>query len=232
MNTTITTFNACINDLKSMRAFYTYLKDYYHIPENELADLLRSELVNLVSAMDRFIHEIVRIGIVNSYLGYSQQTAKCKAIPFKLSTMNKIIDCKLLTTPPTCNEDIAEYWVNKEIVDILKTFSFQKIEKIKDALSYIWDNQYKLHEIIKKMKYKQFPGPDINANQKFLEQKIDLIVTRRNQIVHEADYDITINSKQTINTVWLDDTACFIINFIYSIYENITGDTTFYRMEF
>lgn len=230
MRTTIATFNACINDVKSMRAFYTYLRDYYHIPENDLADLLRAELVNVVSAMDRFIHEIVRIGIVNSYLGISPQTAKCKGIPFRFLTMNKIIDCKLLNNPPTCNEELPEYWVNKEVVEILKTLSFQKIDKIKDALSYIWDDQYKLQSIVRKMKYSAFPRSSINADQKYLEQKIDLIVARRNQIVHEADYDLTINSKQTINTIWLDDTIMFITDFIYSIYENITGDTSYIRL--
>lgn len=80
------------------------------------------------------------------------------------------------------------------------------------------------------MRYSAFPGPNINANQKFLEQKIDLIVSRRNQIVHEADYDITINSKQIISTSWLDDTILFITDFIYSIYENITGDTSYVRL--
>ena len=230
MITTISTFNACINDVKGMRAFYIYLKDHYHIPENDLADLLRAELVNLVSAMDRFIHEIVRIGIVNSYLGTFPQTAKCKAIPFRFLTMSRIIDCRLLKTPPTCNEELAEYWVNKEVVEILKTLSFQRIDKIKDALSYVWDDPYKLQAIIRKMRYSAFPGPNINANQKFLEQKIDLIVSRRNQIVHEADYDITINSKQIISTSWLDDTILFITDFIYSIYENITGDTPYVRL--
>ena len=230
MTSTISTFNECISDVKGMRTFYTYLKDHYHIPENDLADLLRAELVNLVSAMDRFIHEIVRIGIVNSHMGASLQTSKCKAMPFRYLTMSKIIDCKLRGTPPTCNEEIAEYWVNKEVVEILKTLSFQKIDKIKDALSYIWDDQYKLHAIIGKMNYSAFPGPTINANQKYLEQKIDLIVSRRNQIVHEADFDIAINSKQTMNTLWLDDTILFITDFIYSIYENITGDTSYVRV--
>ena len=55
-----------------------------------------------------------------------------------------------------------------------------------------------------------FPESTPNANQKFLEKKIDLIVSRRNQIVHEADYDISINSKQTININWLDDTILFV----------------------
>lgn len=55
-------------------------------------------------------------------------------------------------------------------------------------------------------------------------------MSRRNQIVHEADYDITINSKQIISTSWLDDTILFITDFIYSIYENITGDTSYVRL--
>lgn len=135
MNNAIITFNACISDVRNMRAFYVYLSDHCCIPKDNLTDLLRSELVNLVSAMDRFIHEVVRIGIINSYLGILPQTDKCKTIPMKFFTMNKVIECQSRRTPPSCNEEIAEYWINKEIVAILKTMSFQKTEKIKDALS-------------------------------------------------------------------------------------------------
>lgn len=230
MTNAITTFNVCITDVKNMRTLYVYMKDHFHVPEKDLLDLLRAELVNVVSAMDRFIHEIVRVGIINSYLGISPQTAKCKTIPFKFSTLNKVIECKLRATPPTCNEEIADYWINKEVVEILKTLAFQKIEKIKEALSYVWDITHKFQAIIGRMRYPLFPGPTITENQRFLEQKIDLIVSRRNQIVHEADFDLATQSKQMINTTWLDDSIEFIKDFVYSIYENITGDTTYIRL--
>ena len=229
MTNSIMAFNACISDVRNMRTFYVYLKDHCSVPKDDLADLLRSELVNLVSAMDRFIHEMVRIGIINSYLGISPQTEKCKTIPLRFSTMNKVIECRLRSVPPSCNEEIAEYWINKEVVAILKTMSFQKTDKIKDALSYIWDVSHKIQAIIDKMQY-AFPGTTINDKQKYLEEKVDLIVSRRNQIVHEADYDISTHSKQAIDVVWLDDTILFIKEFIYSIYENITGDNSFVRL--
>lgn len=229
MTNAIITFNACISDIRNMRVFYVYLSDHCNIPKDDLADLLRSELVNLVSAMDRFIHEIVRIGIINSYLGISPQTDKCKTIPMKFSTVKKVIECRSRSTPPSCNEEIAEYWINKEVVAILSTMSFQKTDKIKDALSYIWDVSLKIPAIIDKMQY-AFSGTTINNKQKYLEEKIDLIVSRRNQIVHEADYDISTHSKQAIDSSWLDDTILFIKEFIYSIYENITGDNSFVKL--
>lgn len=229
MTNAIMAFNACISDVRNMRTFYVYLKDHCSVPKDDLADLLRSELVNLVSAMDRFIHEMVRIGIINSYLGISPQTEKCKTIPLRFSTMNKVIECRLRSIPPSCNEEIAEYWINKEVVAILKTMSFQKTDKIKAALSYIWDVSHKIQAIIDKMQY-AFPGTTINDKQKYLEEKVDLIVSRRNQIVHEADYDISTHSKQAIDVVWLDDTILFIKEFIYSIYENITGDNSLVRL--
>ena len=76
--------------------------------------------------------------------------------------------------------------------------SFQKIDRIKDALSYIWDLDHKIPVIMSKMHY-PFPESTPNANQKFLEKKIDLIVSRRNQIVHEADMNKTIHSTHQIN---------------------------------
>lgn len=229
MVNTITTFNTCIRDIQKMRGFYVFLSDHYKIAPEDLSDLLRSELVNLVSAMNRFIHEFVRIGIINSYTNKTPQTDKCKSISIKFSTLNKVIECQSRKTPPTCNEETAEYWINNEIKTILKSMSFQKIDRIKDALSYIWDLDHKIPVIMSKMHY-PFPESTPNANQKFLEKKIDLIVSRRNQIVHEADYDISINSKQTININWLDDTILFVKEFVYSIYENISGDSSYERL--
>jgi hypothetical protein len=229
MKDTIKTFNVCICDMQKTRGFYVFLRDHYKIAPAELTDLLRSELVNLVSAMDRFIHEFVRIGIINSYTSQLPQTDKCKSIPIKLSTLNKVIECQSRKNPPTCNEETAEYWINNEIKIILRSMSFQKIDKIKDALSYIWNLDHKIPAIMDKMHY-PFPEASSNANQKFLEKKIDLIVTRRNQIVHEADYDISVNSKQTIDVNWLDDTILFVKEFVYSIYENISGDSSYERL--
>ena len=59
MKDTIKTFNVCICDMQKTRGFYVFLRDHYKIAPAELTDLLRSELVNLVSAMDRFIHELL-----------------------------------------------------------------------------------------------------------------------------------------------------------------------------
>lgn len=228
MTNAIRTFNACISDIRNTRSFYEYLRGHCNVPEEDLSDLLRSELVNLVSAMDRFLHEIVRIGIINSYLGHSTQTAKCQAIPLKFSTLMKVIYCGRITSP-TSNEDIAEYWINKEVVEILKKMSFQQVSKIKDALSYIWDVEHKMPLIIQNMTY-PFTQSSDNEKQKFIQEKIDLIVARRNQIVHEADFDLATNSKQSINTIWLDDTINFIKDFVYSIYENITGNNSFDKL--
>lgn len=147
MTNTIKTFNACIRDIQKMRGFYIFLRDQYKIAPEELSDLLRSELVNLVSAMDRFIHEFVRIGIINSYTSKLPQTDKCKSIPIKFSTLNKVMECQSRGTPPTCNEETVEYWLNNEITTILKSMSFQKIDKIKDALSYIWNLEHKIPNI-------------------------------------------------------------------------------------
>ncbi len=211
MTNAISTFNDCLSDVRNMRAFYIHLRDHCSVPEKDLADLLRSELVNIVSAIDRFIHEIVRIGIIEAYLGRTSQTLKCQAISIRFSTLTKVLECNSIESP-TSVEETAEYWINKEVVTLLKSMSFQKIKSIKDALSYIWDEQNKIPAIINVMRY-TFPGATDNEKQKFLEDKIDLLVSRRNQIVHEADYDVAISSKQTIDTGWLDDTILFIKEF-------------------
>lgn len=231
MKTAVAKFNERVRDIKKMRAYYVHLNEYYHIPEEELSDLLRAELVNIVSGMDQFFHEIVRIGILNSYRGISPQTDKYRTIPFNFLVLQKIIHCTSIKKP-TCNEELPEYWIGNGVIDFLKTFSFQKIDKIKDALSFIWDEPHKLQLVIQKMTYSNFPNSVINKKQKFLEEKMDLIVLRRNQIVHEADFDIFTGSKQSIKLSWVDDAIIFIIDFVYAVYECITNDNSYERVLF
>lgn len=226
MKNTLINFNRSIKDVHDMRVVYNYLNENYHL---NAPDLLRAELINSVSAMDRFIHEIVRIGLIESYKDIRPHTAKCNAFPLRFDTVKKILAIEKNSNPPMSAEETSEYWINKEVTCTLQTMSFQQSEKIKDALSYIWDDTYKLQSLINKMKY-SFPYVTINENQKFTEQKLKLIINRRNQIAHEADYDEATHSKRDIDTDWLDDVIIFIKDFVYSIYENITSDTSYSRV--
>lgn len=228
MRRAIVEFNYSIQSLIQDRGTYTYLKDTIHVQENMLSDMLRYDIINIVSAMDRFFHEIVRIGILKAYQNPTIMTAQCKKFSLKMSTVKEIERTRGIPIP-SCPEDSFEYWINLELIERLRVLSFQQCSKLKEAMSYIWDENQKFSTIAQHMTY-HLIGSTINDKQKYLEEKIDLLIDRRNQIAHQADVDLSTNTKQNITKAWVDDSVNLIKDFVYTAYSLITGDTTFAKI--
>lgn len=213
MDATFIEFQKSIDRVKRIRTIYDHLENILHLPHDEISDLLRTQLVNTVSALDRFLHEIVRIGILQTYASARSSTSKFKNFPLTSKTVLKII--QLQGVIPLSEEEYPEYWINKEAIEYLKTFSFQHPDKIKDALSYIWDEEHKWQMIAGGM---VLPGATINDKQKYLQQRIILIVERRNRIVHEADIDPFTGVRGNISTTDVDSIIKIIESFAETIY--------------
>lgn len=213
MNTAFIEFTKSINCVKQIRAIYDHLDNDLHLPHTEISDLLRSQLVNSVSALDRFLHEIVRIGILQAFANTRPSTSKFKTFSLTSKTILKIIELQNIT--PQNEDDYPAYWINKEVVEYLKTYSFQHPDKIKDALSYIWIEEHKWQTLASRM---VLPGATLNDKQKFLQQKIILIVERRNRIVHEADIDPFTGERGHISTNDVDSIIGIVESFADAVY--------------
>lgn len=213
MDATFIEFRKSIDSVKRIRAIYDHLENILHLPHDEISDLLRTQLVNSVSALDRFLHEIVRIGILQTFANTRGSTSKFKSFPLTSKTVLKIIQLQGVT--PHNEDEYPEYWINKEVVEYLKTYSFQHPDKIKDALSYIWNEEHKWQVIADGM---VLPGATINDKQKYLQQKIILIVERRNRIVHEADIDPFTGGRGNISATDVDSIISTIESFAEIIY--------------
>ena len=61
--------------VKELDALFIHLKDNLHLP-NDLTDILRAEWVYSVSALDKLIHELVRIGMIEAFQGRRVRTNK------------------------------------------------------------------------------------------------------------------------------------------------------------
>lgn len=207
MNTAWNEFKDSIAEVKKIRTIYNYMTVDVRLPQENVSDLLRAQLVNAVSALDRFLHEVVRIGIVESFLKQRPLTNKFKSFVLTSETIIKILELEASSTPPQSIEEDKTYWIDKEVTENLKTLSFQHPNKIKDALSYIWKEEHKWQVIAKEM---NLPGSTDNDKQKYLEQTLVLISERRNQMVHEADVDPSTHIRRSVNVAEIDD----IINFI------------------
>lgn len=191
-------FTDSMKYVKELDALYIHLKDTLHLP-NDLTDLLRAEWVYTVSAMDKLIHELVRIGMIEAFQGRRKKTSKF--LSFGVST-------NTLTTTLSTSVPPPEYWFEQEVIERHKALSFQAPEKIADALSLIWDEQYKW----------QVLATATGITQAVLTTKLKTIISRRNQIVHEADLDLLSGVRNSIDKSDIDDVVPFIENLSEKIF--------------
>lgn len=156
--------------LMSQRNVSSTLYDYISFNKIPLdaSDLLRWQWVLAVSALDKYIHDIVTDGMVEQYINKKPHTPKFDT--FQLS-MKTIIDIQSAPVP--------EIAFRNEVIRKNSYLAFQDPDKIADALSFIWNVPNKWDVISRNM------ATPISSSD--LKIKLKNIVVRRNQIVHEGD---------------------------------------------
>jgi RiboL-PSP-HEPN len=187
--------------VKELDTLFVHLKSTLHLP-NDLTDILRAEWVYSVSAMDKLIHELVRIGMIEAFQGRRVRTNKFSSFGVTTTTLTSSL---LNAVPP------PEYWFEQEIIERHKTLAFQAPEKIADALSLIWDEQHKWQTI----------AGMIGISQATLITQLRTIINRRNQIVHEADLDLLSGVRNTIDKVDIDSVVDFIERVSEAIFNSV-----------
>lgn len=176
--------------IKELDALFIHLKDNLHLP-NDLTDILRAEWVYCVSALDKLVHELVRIGMIEAFQGTRIQTNKF--LSFGVTT-NTLTSSLAGTVPP------PEYWFEQEIIERHKTLAFQAPEKIADALSLIWNEGHKWQAL----------AIATGIDQATLTTQLKTIINRRNQIVHESDLDLVTGIRNNIDKTDIDDVITYI----------------------
>jgi hypothetical protein len=192
-------FHHNIQKANELGALYSYLSNTVPIPE-EFDDLLRSQIVNAVSAFDKLMHDLIRIGMVEIFENQRPSTSKYLSEAVAIQHLPGLV-AGAVPPPPVRFEEIVREKLSK--------LSFQDPTKISDGLSYIWNENQKWQKISVGLRMS-----DDNARRK---QR--LIITRRNAIVHEADLDPITNEKQTITTVEATDASNFLLALGNQIYE-------------
>ena len=184
-------------------SLYDFLKNNQNLP-NDLSDLLRAEIVYSISALDKFIHELVKIGMIEAFNGQRIRTSKFEGFTLSAKTLEKVketaIERSLNPNRPPLPDELPEYWFEREIVLKHKSVSYQMPTNIGDGLSLIWKEEHKWQKISLLM----------NINEKDVKTQLETIVARRNQIVHEADLDIQTGLKNNISNVDAKDSVDFI----------------------
>ncbi len=168
-------------------------------PAVDLTDLLRSQIVLAVSAMDLYIHEITRIGMLEGYDGKRPQT---KAFSRFQVAMDAVIEA---IARPGRNE-----WLESEIRKKHGYQALQHPDKIADAVRLFSSCEL-------------WPAVAAKLNLTGLEVKTQLlvIVNRRNQIVHEADWAPSSPGQPAIRWPISPADSERAVNFIVDVCEAI-----------
>lgn len=133
----------------------------------DLSDILRAELVLAVSALDQFVHEVVRLGMLDAYEGRRLRTNAFLRFQVSLEGALRGIDS---------NNAGNSYWLDDQIRTRNAYRSFQSPDNIADAVRLVSEVQL-WNEVAKRM---GTPSDEVR-------NRLRLIVDRRNQIAHEAD---------------------------------------------
>lgn len=168
----------------------------------DLSDILRAQLVLTVSSLDQFIHGIVRIGMLQAYLG---QRVKTKAF--------LVFKCSFETIIETNQNPTSNLWIDNEIRTVHGWQSFVQPDKISSAIHLISDVQLW-----------QELGTRMNQNPVDIKLRLNLIIERRNKISHEADIDPVYGTYWFIDETMINESICFIEDLVNNIYAVINDN--------
>ena len=133
----------------------------------DLSDLLRAEIVLAVSALDHFVHEIVRLGMSEAYRNERPRTQSFQRFQVSIGSISSVVS----DTP-------SSDWLEQEIRNSHGHQSFQNPDNIAEAVRLISESSL-WNEVASR----------INTSRQDIRERLILIIKRRNQIAHEADMD-------------------------------------------
>lgn len=210
MQSAIDQFNSNIKTIREMEALYEHLTTNLKLP-NDLSDILRAQLVYAISALDKLIHELVKIGMLQAFVGRRTKTSKFYTFSISLETYNKIQQLNQPTNGLPL--ETPEYFFEQEIIFKHKHLAFQEPDKIADALSFIWEDKQKWQKI----------ASLFEMSDDDLKKRLKSIVSRRNQIVHEADIDLQTNLRNPIDKTDVKEAVEFIFKLGESLFNAVTS---------
>lgn len=157
-------FRANIERVRVLGGLYGALEQLM-TPVVDPSDLLRAQFVMVVSALDHYIHEITRIGMLEVYNGNRPPTSAFQRFQVSLGAA--------MTGSAGTSESS---WLDSEIRERHGYQSFQHPDKIADAV-----------RLFSSCELWPSVSSQLGISVTDAKDQLRLIVDRRNKIVHEAD---------------------------------------------
>ncbi|MGL5086867.1 MAG: HEPN domain-containing protein [Clostridium sp.] len=165
-------------------------------------DILRSQIVLLMSALDFYMHEIVKYGMLKMFRGEKAKTPSYKNFVVTL----------------TCLEDALK---NPESIDWLEEFiiiknrkeTFMGEDKVKQALSLI--STKKIYTAVIN---------NLTITPESFKTNFSDLYKRRNQIAHQSDRNESTGNIEDIQVDYVGNYISIITEFINKIHTEIQND--------
>lgn len=196
LNQALNQFNNNIERIKILHSVYLNFQSQV-TSVIDVTDILRAEIVLLVSAVDFYIHEIVKIGMLDIFAGNRPETSSFRNYNISLKAIREAI------ISPRDNT-----WLEREIIQRHSWKSFQHADKINEALRIISDKDFW-----------SACATAFSLDVQSVKSKLNLIVDRRNKIAHQADMDPSFpGTRWPISDSMVFEAIEFIEVFINSIH--------------
>lgn len=182
--------------IKSIKEKFSLLD--FPISDELKLNILRGQVSLLLSAVDFYIHEIIKIELLNIIKGERKKTPSLKNCMISVEVF-----LEYLSSPNTNNQIFED-----EIIYRNSFKSFLEPDKMAEALSLITEEK-----IFKEL----FPKLGL-LGTKELKDKIKEIFKRRNSIVHQMDYNYSTKSQQSITREEVEEYIKFYDKFIQELH--------------
>ena len=167
-------------------------------PVVDTTDVLRAAIVLSVSALDHFVHEFTRIGMLEIHAQTKPPTLTYREFKVSLSSVQQAL-----------SNGEGDEWLDREIRRAHGWISFQLPDRIADAIRHV--SAVKLWEEV---------GLKRNEDARTIKAQLRAIVDRRNKIAHEADLDPTNPGERwPIDRALVEEAIDFIESVVHAIYE-------------
>ncbi len=170
-------------------------------PAVDATDILRAEIVLAVSALDHYIHELTRLGMLEVFNGSRPPTNAFRRF-------NVTIDAAMVALTGGGGSS----WFEMEVREKHGYLSFQLPDKIADAIRLFSSCELWLSVASR-----------LNLPVEEVKKRLRLIVERRNKIAHEADLDPTYpDTRWPISLTDVVDAVNFIEQICGTIHSVVT----------
>ncbi len=200
MQQAIDQFRENISRIRTIHGYYLAFSGQL-TPAADISDILRAEIVMVVSALDHYIHEATRMGMIEAYEGKRPRTQAFLRYGVSLDSM-------MQSTSGTAGSALLD----AEIRTRHTFFAFQQPDKIADAVRLYSDAEL----------WPRVATELLNRIED-IKLRLRLLIERRNKIAHEADLDPSFpGTRWPINATMVEDSVEFVSKLCEAIHRVTT----------